>query len=310
LGIRVGLSILSILVIIVIGFSISPAYAGPPMTDVWAFYGEVGGSKIDATTTGNAPLSDSAGILGDGTKFLVGHIENYQNVASANTIPFATLKGPQIQAKCFGDATNPVSDLVNTPPQFGWDFTTLTTLNCVQNQRADVDLGLGVDLPVTALAPEDEVEVGEIVVLDLSALLNDYENFMFRLSSNSQGETGWAGVSDTPPTGPVDETDFQAPTGSLLGTDGLFPGDDTQGNNFNDVYISFTPKKFLYYTQTEANSDNLLQQIKADVSVIGGTGIQLDTTSILLAGAQTNAFWILPMIVLATIIGIITIRRK
>jgi len=76
-----------------------------------------------------------------------------------------------------------------------------------------------------------------------------------------------------------------------------------------DVYKSFPTKKFLYIREVGGN-DLLLQQIKAQVDVIGGTGIQLDTTSILLAGAQTNAFWILPIVVLATIIGIITIRRK
>ena len=71
----------------------------------------------------------------------------------------------------------------------------------------------------------------------------------------------------------------------------------------------FQQKKFLYIREV-GGDDLLLQQIKAQVDVIGGTGIQIDTTSILLAGAQTNAFWILPMIVLSTIIGIITIRRK
>jgi len=36
-------------------------------TSVWAFYGEVGGSAIDATTTGNAPLSS---FTGGGINFL------------------------------------------------------------------------------------------------------------------------------------------------------------------------------------------------------------------------------------------------
>ncbi len=106
-------------------------------TDVWAFYGEVGGSDTDATNPGKVcganTCSESSGIASDGTKFLVGHIEDYQNVDEA--VASAGLSGPEIQAKCFGGAQNPISDNVNTPPQFSWDFTQLTTLNCVQNQR-------------------------------------------------------------------------------------------------------------------------------------------------------------------------------
>jgi len=179
-------------------FGTQAAYAED---DVWAFYGEIGGSDTDATNPGKVcganTCSESSGIASDGTKFLVGHIEDYQNVDEA--VASAGLSGPQIQAKCFGSAENPISDTVNTPPQFSWDFDTILTLNCVQNQRGDADLGLGVDLPETASAPDDEVQVGQIVVLDLSALLGDYTNFMFRLSSNSAGEEGWAAVSDLPP---------------------------------------------------------------------------------------------------------------
>jgi len=284
-------------------FGTQAAYA---QVDVWAFYGEVGGSKIDATTTGNAPLSASAGIASDGTKFLVGHIEDYQNVASANTAPFATLKGPQIQAKCFGSAANPVSGT------FSWNFDTIPTLNCVQNQRGDVDLGLGVDLPETPSAPDDEVQVGQIVVLDLTALLGDYTNFMFRISSNSAGEQGWAAVSDLPPQNdgglPLDESDF-----TLLGANGLFSGDDDPGDDFNDVYISFTPKNFLYYSQTIANSDNILQQIKATKipdDMIGGHGGITDKTALLVSGSILTASWMIPLVVSAIGIGAFVFTRK
>jgi len=283
-------------------FGTQAAYA---QVDVWAFYGEIGGSKIDATTTGNAPLSSSSGIASDGTKFLVGHTEDYQNVDEA--VASAGLSGPQIQAKCFGGADNP-KDAGGT---FSWDFDKIATLNCVQNQRGDVDLGLGVDFPEIILAPDDEVQVGQIVVLDLSALLGDYTNFMFRLSSNSAGEEGWAAVSDLPPQNdgglPLDETDF-----TLLGADGLFPG-ASPGNNFNDVYTSFTPKNFLYYSQTIESSDNILQQIKATKipdDMIGGHGGIPNNTALLVNGATLTASWMIPLVVSAIGIGAFVFTRK
>ncbi len=285
-------------------------------TDVWAFYGEVGGSDTDATIPGKAcganTCSESSGIAGDGTKFLVGHFEDYQNIASANTAPVANLKGPLIKASCWGNSDNPTDN----SGTFSWDFSGATgaasTLNCVQNQRGDADLGLGVDLPEILFAPEDEVEVGEIVVLDLSALLGDYTNFMFRLSSNSAGEEGWAGVSDTPPTGTVTHMDFQGATGSLLGGNGLFPG-ASAGNNFNDVYTSFTPKNFLYYSQTIENSDNILQQIKATKipdDMVGGHGGITDNTALLVSGSHLTASWMIPLIVSAIGIGVFVVTRK
>jgi len=285
-------------------FGTQAAYA---QTDVWAFYGEIGGSKIDATNPGKAcptnanTCSESDDILGDGTKFFVGHTEFYQNVASANTFPEATLKGPIIQATCFANAANPVSGA------FSWNFDTLTQLDCVQNQRADVDLGLGVDeSPNPTNAPEDEVEVGEIVVLDLEALLGNYKNFMFRISSNSQGEQGWAAVSDSPPQGTLNQGAFD-----LLGANsGLFSGDNDAGDDFNDTYISFTPKRYFYYSQTLDNSDNILQQIKAEKDMVGGYGGITDNTALLVSGSHLTASWMIPLIVSAIGIAVFVVTRK
>ena len=281
-------------------FGTQAAYA---QTDVWAFYGEVGGSDTDATVPG--PLSESSGIAGDGTKFFVGHTEFYQNIASANTAPVGDLKGPLIQATCFANAQNPIEDTINTPPEFSWNFATLTQWDCVQNQRGDVDLGLGVDAsPVPTNAPEDEVEVGEIVVLDLTDLLGNYKDFMFRLSSNSAGEEGWAAVSDLPPQNILDETDF-----TLLGGTGLFPG-ASAGNDFNDVYISFTPKNYFYYSQTIDSSDNILQQIKATKDMVGGYGGITDNTALLVSGSHLTASWMIPLIVTAIGIAVFVVTRK
>jgi len=46
-----------------------------------------------------------------------------------------------------------------------------------------------------------------------------------------------------------------------------------------------------------------------DEDVIGGTGIQIDTTSLLLTGAQMNAAWMIPVIVSAIGIGIVIARK-
>jgi len=43
--------------------------------------------------------------------------------------------------------------------------------------------------------------------------------------------------------------------------------------------------------------------------VIGGTMIPLDSTALLLAGAQMNAAWMIPVIVLAIGIGIVIARK-
>ena len=88
---------------------------------------------------------------------------------------------------------------------------------------------------------------------------------------------------------------------TLMLTMTVFDGD-------TDTYKSFPLKKYRYIS--EVVDDMLFQQIKAEVPVIGGTGIQIDTTSILLAGAQTNAYWIIPIVVSGIIIGKITIRKK
>jgi len=304
LGIRVGLSILSILVILVIGFSISPAYAGPPMTmiDVWAFYGEIGGGKVDAKAGGGA--SDGTGVFNfcndSGNNSppcvnLVGPDETYQNVLEAN----GGMAAPKIEVSCWKGAPNPAG---NGAVTFNFGTTVTAADNCIQNQRDDEDLGLGAEPPVGISNP-NEIERDELIVLDLTALVDgDYDNFMYVLSSNTGGDDAHLWASDNGPS-----------TGSgFVGSISLLAGDSLGVDQLTDTYQNFPSKKFLYVKEvgSSVSGDFLMQQIKAEVDVIGGTGIQLDTTSILLAGAQTNAFWIIPIVVSATIIGIITIRRK
>jgi len=290
LGIRVGLSILSILVILVIGFSISPAYAGPPMTDVWVFYGKgpftqpgnIGGGFLDATQNPAVGCTPDVSCFtnvdtSDGALINVGHQRNYHNVANS---------GPNILVTCFDDAPTP--NLVDGTVTINFD--TITDWDCLQNQRNANDIGMGAT-PLIA-APIDEIDDDELIVFDLTLLVaQGYTDFMYRLSSNTGTDKAWLAFSDKAPTGSV----------SFTAAETVFDVD-------TDTYKSFPLKKYLYIS--EVADDMLFQQIKAVVPVIGGTGIQIDTTSILLAGAQTNAFWIIPIVVSGIIIGIITIRRK
>jgi len=328
LGIRVGISILSILVILVIGFSISPAYAGPVLTDVWPFYGEtpqdtvllmdclsgggpncVGGGTLDAAnnpdmgcpgTPPSHPPSCDEGIANDGAVLNVGSSIPYDNIADT---------GERITVMCFDKAPDPTDGGF-----IEFDFSVIITDNCLQNQRGDDDLGIGVEgLTVNPQNP-DEIQFDEMVVLDIGPLLTaGYTNPMLILSSHSDNHVAWIATSSSAPTGTVSAASLNPLTNAPV-TDGIFPG-SAQGTGFNDVYFALPLERYIYFQEvsgstTNNNLDFLVQQIKADIPIIGGTGIQIDTTSILLAGAQTNAYWIIPIVVLATIIGIITIRRK
>jgi len=279
-------------------------------TDIWAFYGEDFGSKIDATTSDNAPLSSTTGIAGVSSVTLITDgVEEYQNVANAAASPART--GPLLVAKCFEGIPNPATSVAD------WVFspTDAVPFQCVQNQRAAQDLGLGVDKCVIdcarPLVQPLEVEVGELVVIDLTAILGTYTNFMFRISSNSAGEEAWVAVSDKPPTGTLSfPADF-----TLLGpAAGLFPGCSRGGGcDNNDADISFTPKNYLYYTQTTRDQDNLLQQIKATKipdDMVGGHGGITDNTALLLSGSHLTASWMIPLIVTSIGIGVFVFTRK
>jgi len=45
-------------------------------------------------------------------------------------------------------------------------------------------------------------------------------------------------------------------------------------------------------------------------TVVGGTSIPIDTTSLLLAGAQSISLWMIPVVVAGVIIGVFVIKRK
>jgi len=188
-------------------------------TDIWAFYGEEFGSAKDAADPG--PRSSLTGVDTTPSVFQIDKLfEEYQNVDNAlANIGTSDKSGPLLVARCFEGIPNPEDTFPNNPPinpadddwVFGGATGQAAPFQCVQNQRAAEDLGLGVRLPVTqanALVQPLEVEVGQLVVIDLRAIIGTYENFMFRISSNSPGEKSWVAVSDKPPEGTL-----------------LFPGD-------------------------------------------------------------------------------------
>jgi len=292
-------------------------------TDVWAFYGEEFGSAKDATNPGDGnvpPRSSLTGVDTDPSVFQIDKFfEEYQNVDNAAT---AAKSGPLLVARCFEGIPNPEDTFPNNPPNNpsddDWVFGVgaAEPFQCVQNQRAAEDLGLGVRLPVTpavgAAVQPLEVEVGQLVVIDLNAIIGTYENFMFRISSNSVGEKSWVAMSDKPPTETLIFPDDFTPIGP---DDGFFPGCDTdeQPCPNNDAYISFDPQgeRYLYYTQTTRERDNLLQQIKADkMELVGGHGGINDNTALLLSGSHLTASWMIPLIVSAIGIGVFVVTRK
>jgi len=281
-------------------------------TNVWAFYGEEFGSKKDATNPGDGgtpPLSSMNGIANPGTtNQIVSGVQEYQNVANAAS---AAKSGPLLVAQCFQGIPNPKTSVDD------WVFGGQGALpfQCVQNQRNARDLGLGVQFAaeVLPLVQPLEVEVGQLVVIDLSAILGTHENFMFRISSNSGDEEAWVAVSDK---GPEDTPlDFDVDFDFLGPASGLFPGGATGSPN-NDSYISFIPKNFLYFTQTIDRQDILLQQIKADVKfipppppdLVGGHGGITDNTALLVSGSHLTASWMIPLIV--SEIGVTTICNE
>jgi len=282
-------------------------------TDVWAFYGEKFGSKKDATNPGNGdvpPLSSMSGITGPGTTFQIpSGVEEYQNVA--NALASSGKSGPLLVAKCFEGIPNPkdTDDDADDDWVFGGATGEAAPFQCVQNQRNAADLGLGVRFEAEALPLVQPLEVEEhqVVVIDLNAILGTYENFMFRISSNSGVEEAWVALSDKAPLGTLAFPGDFTPIGS-----GFFPGGDAGSPN-NDSYISFDPqgKAFLYFTQTIDRQDILLQQIKADkMELVGGHGGITDNTALLVSGSHLTASWMIPLIVSAIGIGVFVVTRK
>jgi len=301
-------------------------------TDVWGFYCEDGtlaaigpaasdltnmGALVDAF--GGAPgSSDSTTCVLKGDANYPSNIIRlpwgdtgtpitYKSISEKNN-PVVNVAKPDIKVQCFAGAPDP--DVNN---QFEWDFGgAAAPWDCIDNFRADEDLGIGVDDPLLSNQPL-EVQNGELVALDISALHNaGYANIMFIISSNSPAsngnpaEVGWLGTSNLGPSGVLDETDV-----SVVG---IFPGCNTGGGCANnDAYISINNLgDWLYYKQTGSGRDNLIQQIKATIppDIVGGHGGPIDKTALMVTGAQLSASWMIPVLISAIGIGVFVVTRK
>jgi len=54
----------------------------------------------------------------------------------------------------------------------------------------------------------------------------------------------------------------------------------------------------------------VVDTISFDKKIVGGEFLPIDTTTLLLAGVQTNASWIFPVVLLAAGIGLVFLRKR
>jgi len=288
--------------VLVLSISLIIGYQAAFATEqIWAPYCEVNGAKVDATNNGVAGSSDVSKCAETHDAFNVGSPVSYQNIENANISP--GLSGDLMIANCFRGDTNFPLENPNNDGNFDWNLEFMNVLNCVQNQRASNDLGIGVDFPIIPAGGGQPLELQneELIVIDLTAL-DKCQDFKFRLSSNTDTERAWVGVSDTPPTDNVTDEDFAGIKGSVVDS----------SISTTDVYIPFPKRDYLYVTEVSNGGDNLFQQIRADCpdDVVGGHGGPIDKTALMVTGAQLNASWMIPVLVSAIGIGIFVVTRK
>ena len=120
-----------------------------------------------------------------------------------------------------------------------------------------------------------------------------------------------------PPTGGVH-------TDGVLSVTLTFPGgvpdsvDWTSNIGVDFVIVKGGPNANVYFYTGETSDTGLVTPPTFGIShvtfcyddvIVGGTGIQIDKTAMLLAGAQMNAAWMIPVIVSAIGIGIVIARK-
>ena len=321
--------ILPLVLVLSISLIIGNQAAFAQTTDVWAFYCEDGtqdpipaasdltnmGALVDAFQ-GAPGSSDSTtcALKGDlnypnniirlpwgdtGTPIV------YKSISEKNTID----NDPDIMVQCFDGAPDP-----DGFGQFVWNFGGSTVpWDCIDNFRANEDLGIGVDDPAINQNQPLEVQNTQLVALNIKALRDaGYGSFMFIISSNSPAsngnpaEVGWLGTSSLGPSGILTDVNVNVV--------GIFPGCDTGvGCQNNDAYIPISNlEDWLYYKQIGEGRDNLIQQIKATIppDVVGGHGGPIDKTALMVTGAQLSASWMIPVLISAIGIGVFVVTRK
>jgi len=197
--------------VLVLSVSLIIGYQAAFATEqIWAPYCEDNGAKVDATTNGLAGSSNVNKCAEAHDAFIVGSPVSYQNIENANISP--GLSGDLMIANCFRGNQNFAIVNPTDNQNFAWNLGFVDVLNCVQNHRANDDLGIGVDFPIIPAGGQPlELQNDELIVIDLTAL-NKCKDFEFRLSSNTNTERAWVGVSDTPPTGLVEADSSTVPS--------------------------------------------------------------------------------------------------
>ncbi len=305
--------ILPLVLVLSISLIIGNQAAYAQTTDVWGLYCEDNGADTDAHTGGPGSSSlatcDRINPAPPGIVRIPweGGPESYSSVDEQS----GGNNDPEIFAECFTGTADP--DQFNQFTQ--WDFNSLVNpgvnqaagWDCINNFRADDDLGIGVDDPLLSNQPL-EVQESELVALNISQLLAaGYTNFMFIISSNSEDEEAWLATSNV---GPHDGDKIIQDT--ELTPVGFFPGCPSGCAN-NDAYISINNlQNWLYYKQTGSGRDNLIQQIKATIppDIVGGHGGPIDKTALMVTGAQLSASWMIPVLISAIGIGVFVVTRK
>jgi len=299
-------------------FGTQAAYA--QTVNVWGLYCDPNGADDDANpsgTNGGSSVTPECDLANAGTGSGFVRIpwelgpESYSSVVEQS----GGANGPEIFVECFTGTDDPAPN--NSFTQ--WDFNNLASpgagqaagWDCINNFRADKDLGIGIDDPSLS-EPQQVLEAqnNELVALNISQLLAaGYGNFKFIISSNSAGEEGWLATSNK---GPHDND--MIITSAQVTPLGFFPGCSVGVTcDNNDAYISINNlQNWLYFKQTADGQDNLIQQIMAEKpdDMVGGYGGITDNTALLVSGSHLTASWMIPLIVTAIGIGVFVVTRK
>jgi len=96
--------------------------------------------------------------------------------------------------------------------------------------------------------------------------------------------------------------EFSGPTGPSTWTIGIscLPNPDSE-----TIVLTFDPSALSSITEILVETESI-----DDFFFVGGTEIPIDTTSLLLAGAQSVSMWMIPVVAAVVVIGVFVIKRR
>ncbi len=120
------------------------------------------------------------------------------------------------------------------------------------------------------------------------------------------------GVSNPGPEAAVYDVRFFNSALTLLETVTISVVDNTEGKFAGIESAELISRVEIVETSGENGNVGGLDDVRFELvsPPVGGTILPIDTTALLLAGAQMNAAWIIPAIIIASGIGIFLVRRK